>query len=523
MKIVTAAQMQQIDKRAITEIGIPGIVLMESAGTQVVAVLEREFPESLGNVGIVCGKGNNGGDGFVIARRLANRGYTVTVYLLCAPQELKGDALINADICQRLGLSLVVMTKPEAVSTLGENLERHELIIDAIFGTGLQRAASGIYATAIETINAAAKPVLAVDVPSGLNADCGTIIGPAVRATLTVTFGLPKLCHALYPAADLCGAVHVVDIGIPESAITAEPIACSLITQADLLKLYAPRIPTAHKGTYGHLLILAGSPGKTGAAALCGNAAVSIGAGLVTVGIPRSLNSILEVKLTEAMTLPFPETTDLCFSEEAVQAVLGLSESFTAVALGPGIGSSEQTKQFVRALVSMLRLPIILDADGINAYAGAIELLRRPTDWPAIALTPHPGELSRLLKVPVSEIQQDRIGYARSTADLIRAWVVLKGARTVIAGPDGEVFINQTGNPGLAAGGTGDVLTGLLGGLAAQGFDLTACLRTGVYLHGLIADRIVEDSKCPVLRAEELVAAVHSTIAYLGEEEAFKS
>jgi NAD(P)H-hydrate epimerase len=508
MKIVTAEQMAALDRRTIEELGVAGVVLMEVAGRAVVEAMESRFCGVGGrSVLVLCGKGNNGGDGFVVARHLLSRGADVVSCLLGRVADLRVDALINARILERLGGVIEELPGEGDLARLDERLARAEVIVDALFGTGLRRPAGGRLAGAIERMNRAGKPVVAVDIPSGLFADSGVIPGPAIRAELTVTFGLPKLVHYTYPAAACCGEVVVADIGIPARFVEEAGIGTELLTAGCLARLRAPRAADAHKGRFGHLLIVAGSPGKTGAAALAGEAAVRLGAGLVTVAVPRSLNAVLEVKLTEAMSLPLPETARGGLAEEAYEAIVEFLQRASALALGPGLGGDPETVALVRRLVAERTRPTVVDADGLNALAGDLGPLRGPADAPPLVLTPHPGEMSRLTGKPTATIQADRLACARELATAHGVHVVLKGAGTIVAEPDGRVFLNPTGNASLASGGTGDVLTGMIGALLAQGFPPGEAACAAVYLHGAAADVLVRERPEWHVAAGDLIRA----------------
>ncbi len=485
--VVTAQEMQGLDRRTAAEFGIPSLLLMEHAGTEAVRELAAAFPAlARSRVVVLCGRGNNGGDGFVMTRRLLDRGVQVEAFLLASRDEVKGDARTNLEILEKLGAGVREIQDPAQLPLLGERLETADVLVDALLGTGTRGAVRGLLAQVIELVNAAGRPVVAVDIPSGLAADQVEIPGPAVRAALTVTFGLPKRCLLLYPAAACAGSVRIVDIGIPSRLRRDAAFRLHLLEAEDAAAAFPVRDPAAHKGTFGHALVIAGSVGKTGAAALCGLAAQRVGAGLVTVAVPRSLHDILEVKLTEVMTVPLPETEERTVAREALEPLGRLVEGKSAVALGPGLGTHPSTRQLVREFLATCRVPVVLDADGLNALAGEPDFLRCAAG--PLVLTPHPGELSRLLDVPREEILADRVKVAQDVATRLRVTLILKLARTIVADAAGGATINPTGNPGMASGGTGDVLTGLIAGLLAQGREPTLAARAGAYLHGLAGD-----------------------------------
>jgi NAD(P)H-hydrate epimerase len=491
IKVVTAKEMQEMDRRAAAEYGIPSLLLMENAGAETVREMLTAFPALLrSRVVILCGRGNNGGDGCVVARHLLNRGATVEAFLLARRGDVKGDARINLESLEKLGAAPVEVTGGGDLAALSERIGSADVVVDALLGTGAQGPAKGILAEAIEMVNRAGRPVVAVDLPSGLTADDPEPPGPAIRAMLTVTFTLPKRSLLLYPAAAYAGTVRIVDIGIPSALCRDPQISLGLLEAQDVAPAFPRRDAAAHKGTFGHVLVIAGSMGKTGAAALASLAAQRAGAGLVTLALPHSLNDIMEVKLTEVMTEPLPETEARTIGREALDRVLHLAEGKTAVAVGPGLGTHPSTQKFVRELLPALRLPVVLDADGLNALAGQAEVLGQAAG--PLILTPHPGELSRLLGVARDEVLRKRIPLAQEVAARFNATLVLKMARTIIASPKRDAVIVPTGNPGMATGGTGDVLTGLIAGLLAQGVEPVLAAQAGTYIHGLAGDLAAE-------------------------------
>jgi NAD(P)H-hydrate epimerase len=516
MKLVTGRQMAAIDRRAIAS-GVSGFDLMENAGRGVFeAVVERLRQGSGRKVAVVCGKGNNGGDGFVVARLLRAAQVPVQTFLLARPEEVAGDAGAHLERTRSSGVEVEEVAREEGVERLVRGLEASDLVVDAILGTGLRGGARGLAAQAIEAIHRAGRPVVSVDVPSGLDADTGRAEGPCVQAALTVTFGLPRIGHFFFPGRALCGALRLVDIGIPRAAVEAEGVEVHLTTGADARRWLPRRRPDAHKGDCGRVVVLAGSVGLTGAATLCASAAVRAGAGLVTVGAPASLNDILEVKLTEAMTVPLPEVRRRrCLSLRARGEVRRLAERADAVALGPGIGTHRETAELVHRLLADIPAPLVLDADGLNALEGRPELLRSRHE-PTI-ITPHPGEFSRLTGRPTPDLLADPIGCARAFAVSHGVVVALKGAPTVVADPSGAVFVNPTGNAGMATGGAGDVLTGVIAALVGQGLGPEAAARLGVFLHGAAGD-LARDRRGEVgLAAGDLVEALPEAVKRAGE------
>jgi len=480
MRIVTAEQMKELDRRASEEFGVPSIVLMENAGLRTFDVACRMLKDIGGNrLVIVCGRGNNGGDGFVVARHLHQIGVDTHALLVGPLEEVRGDARVNLEIAEKSGIPIENVTD---IATARRALAHCDLVVDALFGTGIKGEITGLAGEIIDEINACGRPVVAVDLPSGLDADTGQICGRCVQADETVTFGLPKIGLAIYPGADYAGQVSVAEIGIPELALETAGINTFLTEDEDVGNRLPARPPDAHKGTFGHAAIIAGSVGMTGAAAMAGMAAVRIGAGLVTLGVPESLNDILEAKVTEVMTVPMPETQARSFSRAAVPKALELIERCDAVAIGPGIGRNGETVAFVRELLPKIKVPMVIDADGLNAVAEDVSVLAK-LKAPTI-ISPHPGEMARLVGTTVETVQSNRLKAARDAAERFGVVVVLKGAGTVTAAPDGEAWINTTGSVALATGGTGDVLTGAIVGLLAQGrrpLDAAIC---AVYIHG---------------------------------------
>lgn len=505
MKIVTAEIMKRLDRRAIEEFGIPGIVLMENAARATVNALGHYFPDlHKRRVAIIAGRGNNGGDALAVARYLLNKKISGQVFLVGEKTDLRDEAALNLEIFTKMGGEILTITNHDELANLKGQLAEHDLFIDGLFGTGLKGPIKGLAYQLIEFLNSLQRPVVAIDLPSGLDADTGQVLGICLKATLTVTFGLPKRGLVVLPGAQYCGKLLLGDIGLPEAAVNTELIKDYLLEAADLAHLLPPRPPNAHKGDFGHLFVLAGSPGKTGAAAMVCEAAVRVGTGLVTLGIPESLNPILEVKMTEAMTEPLPETKEKTLALTALNRIRELLFRKTALALGPGLSLHPQTARLVQKIIRETTLPMVIDADGLSALAGKIDMLKR-SRAPFI-LTPHPGEMARLTGRSVPEIQQDRIEVARQFAQEHKVILVLKGARTLIASPDGEVFVNPTGNPGMASGGMGDVLTGMIGGFLAQGLPPLEAAKLGVFLHGLAGDFVAHKKGEKGLAATDLIA-----------------
>jgi NAD(P)H-hydrate epimerase len=498
MKVATAEQMHELDRKATETYHIPGIVLMENAGRGTAEAIGEAFPDlQRKKIAIFSGKGNNGGDGFVVARHLLNRGIPAKVFLLTNPQVLRGDAETNFHIFKRMKGEIFSLPSTQEYQKVKKDLEKYDLLIDGIFGTGLDAEVRGYYREVIDHLNGLQKPIVSLDIPSGLDANTGKPLGTAIRATMTITFGLPKVGQLIHPGPDYVGKLRMIDISLPKMLVEEEKISTHLIEETEIRRWLAlPRKPETHKGDYGHLLVLA--------AAMACQAALRVGAGLVTLGIPKSLNPIMEMKLTEVMTEPLPETPKQTLSLRALDTILRLCENKKAVVIGPGLGTVKETQVLITKLIKTVKLPLIVDADGLTALAGEnkFPLFKSP----ALVLTPHPGEMGRLLKSGTKEVQGDRIGVCRNFSVSQRVHVVLKGYRTLVASPDGQVFINPTGNPGMASGGMGDVLTGMMGGFVCQGFDILPSLQMAVYLHGLAGDQVAMEKGEKSLIATDLIA-----------------
>lgn len=507
MKIVTATQMRTLDHRTITEAQVPGPVLMERAGAGAANFIQHHFGPLRGkSITILCGKGNNGGDGLVVARLLRQLRARVTVFLLAPATDLSRDGIVMYRRWLRAGgksstreFRSSEQAKPILVSS--------DLIVDALLGTGLSATVTGAYREAIQLMNQAGRPIIAIDMPSGIHADNGTILGQAVRATATVTFGLPKLGLYVGPGIDHAGTIHVVDIGIPTAYTEALDTRIILVTSEQVANALPPRRASSHKGTYGHAGILAGSVGKTGAAALAARAALRMGTGLVTVAIPSSVNDILEAKLLEAMTMPLPETKARTLGRSGFDRVLAFMQARTAIAIGPGLSTHPETVELIQSLMKHLDRPTVLDADALNALASRASLLTECKTPPI--LTPHPGEMARLeVEATSQSVNADRIGTAKRFARERGVFLVLKGARTVIARPDGLLAICPTGNPGMATAGTGDVLTGMIVGLLAQGVQSWEAACAATYLHGAAGDLAAQQLGQASMLAGDLIAHI---------------
>ena len=515
MRVLTAAQMREADHQTIEEIGIPSIVLMENAGRQVVAAMEGEF-DDLGEqkVVVLSGRGNNGGDGFVIARVLQQRGVDVSVFVVGSVEDVRGDARVNLEILGRLGFDVVEISGEDQWELHASEIRQADVIVDALFGTGLSQPLKGLHETIVADINSMDVPVVAVDLPSGMSADTNEVIGPCLIAHLTVTLGAPKLPLVLAPACALAGRLVVADIGIPSDVIDSlEGDRLEWVTPELVAALLPERALDAHKGTFGHVLVVAGSRGKTGAAALAAKGALRSGAGLVTVATPDSCQPTVASLGLEFMTLPLPDTAaGAGLREEA--ASQALAAPCDVMAVGPGLGTEEGTVAVVHRLLEQASVPMVIDADGLNAFASEPGRLMAH-EGRHIVVTPHPGELARLLGVPVDEVQARRVESARSFATMRGLVVVLKGHQTLVATPDGSVFINPTGNAGMATGGTGDVLTGAIAAWIGQLHDAETAAVLGVYLHGAAGDLAARDSGYEAMTAGDLVEYLGDAIQAL--------
>jgi ADP-dependent NAD(P)H-hydrate dehydratase / NAD(P)H-hydrate epimerase len=490
MKVITAGAMRDAERLAIGEFGIAGLSLMETAGRNCAALILAGYGRyKKAKAIVIAGKGNNGGDGYVVARCLREQGWEVKIFVIARCNEISGDAAVNLALLDEA----TVFFCPDCGGMLpyAYELADADVIVDALFGIGLRSEVRGPYAEAVELINASGTPVVAVDIASGIDATTGTVLGVAAKACLTVTFAFAKMGHILYPGAEYCGRLEVVDIGLPDEVLAGTG-GFEFLDAETVRLLLRKRERNAHKGSFGHCLILAGSTGKTGAAALSANSAVRTGSGLVTLAVPASLNAILEVKTTEAMTLPLEDAGCGWLGGHLFDDIVKASSGKSVLALGPGISRQPETAALIRRLVTEIPLPMVIDADGLNALSEDVSvLLRKRSD--NVILTPHPGEMSRLCGLPIDGIEADRIAAARDFAVKYNVYLILKGARTIISTPEGTIAINGSGNPGMASGGMGDVLTGILASLLGQGYPAAQACRIGVFLHGYAADLLVDD------------------------------
>ncbi len=483
VKILTSDQMASIDRRASETYGIPSIVLMENAAVALAEAVTTHYPAA-DTVSLFCGPGQNGGDGFALARHLENRRITPLVFIIGDRSGYKGDARTNLEICERMNLPMQDVVDGDGLNQALARASESDLIIDSIFGTGLNRQAEGIWGDAIRGLMSLRLPVLAVDLPSGLMGSSCELVEPVIRADMTVTFAHPKIPHIFDPASACCGEIIVADITIPESAVDAEGVTLNVTLPQDVAILFPERHRDTHKGSYGHVAIVAGSAGKSGAAILSARGAVRTGAGLVSVVTDRETANVIDAATLESMTLH----ADMTMS--GIPEILRFVNAKTAALVGPGLPDENASYSFIREIVSGIEVPLVLDATSINAFAGRVGEVNRGDR--AVVLTPHPGELARLLGVTIPDVGGDRIGTATEAASKTGCVVVLKGHQTIVANPEGVVSVNPTGNPGMATGGMGDVLGGMIAALLARGTDPFEAARACVYLHGLAGDMVRE-------------------------------
>ncbi len=513
MKLARAEQMRRIDLKTIEDIGIPGIILMENAGRGTVESITGFYGSvNKKKIAVFAGPGNNGGDGFVIARYLDQLGAKVVVFLLVDADKVKGDAAVHFRVIDNLGIPIRYIISEDDCREL--QFDCYDLIVDALFGTGLKRSVEGHFFYTIERINKSNSPVIAVDIPSGVDSDTGVICGTAVHADLTVTFGLAKPGHFICPGREKAGTVKVVDIAIPNQIIVEEHFSYELLDKKFADKLIAPRALNVHKGTYGHLLTIAGSTGKTGAAILSCLGALRSGAGLVSLCAPQCLNAIYESALHEAMTVTIKGNNEGAPIIDDLQTITKMLAGKQAVVVGPGIGTAEKTAELVRHIYQHVDIPILCDADALNILAMKENSLKKGVNAARI-ITPHPGEMARLIGESASFVQKNRLQVAHKFAVTNNVYLVLKGAGSIIADPDGKIAINPSGNPGMAAGGMGDVLSGIIGGLLVQGFSPWQACCLGTYTHGLAADRLASKTPYGYLAgevAETLPIIIHELL-----------
>lgn len=525
MKVLTAEQMREVDRLTTDRYGVPSLQLMENAGAAVADYLSQAFPDlSARNILVLCGKGNNGGDGFVVARRLRERGAPPRVFLFTEISAVRGDAAVNLQLWQAGGGELHAMTSLSQWAIAREALNDADLVVDALLGTGIKGPVEGLLASVIEDVNAwrdkrpvrfrraRARFVISVDMPSGLPSGNEDFGGPVIRADVTVTLTAPKVGQLLAPRADCVGKLIVRDIGTPRELLDDDrTLKLHWLEPGEFRGLPMVRKADSNKGNFGHALIVAGSVGKSGAAVLGGRAGLRVGAGLVTVATPANVLPTVAAGIPEMMTSPLLENDDGTVSIRNLDddRFSHVARDKSVLAIGPGLSTNHETQQFIRTVLQKVSLPVILDADGLNAFAGQADELR--TRKPELlAVTPHPGEMGRLLGATAREVQAKRLEVALDAAEKWKAFVILKGFHTILATPEGQAYVNTTGNPGMATGGTGDVLTGMLAGLTAEfgTKNWEHVLGLGVYLHGLAGDVAAERVGEAPLIASDLIEAL---------------
>lgn len=518
MKVLNSSQMREIDRKAIEEMGIIGPVLMENAGIQVFRTLLSRFPEvRKEKVVIVAGKGNNGGDGFVVARHLFNIGCKLDVLLIGTEKELKGDAALNCGIARKIGVDITEASTRALWESQKDKLYQATIVVDALFGTGLTKPAAGLYAHVIDDINKSTAFKISVDIPSGLSSDTHLIIGPCVKADLTVSLAAPKIAHVFPPAEEYVGQLVVAEISIPPFLFDYQNLKLEMVERESLLPFFQRRKKDTHKGTYGHLFVISGSLGKTGAAIMAARAALRMGAGLVTVGTPRTCLPIVARSTVELMTEALEETEEKTIALGALQRALSLLEGKDALLIGPGISTHRSTSEFVVSLLPRVKVPLIVDADGLNIIAenpAVLSSLPRPA-----VLTPHPGEFARLVRLPTKEVLAKRIELVPEFSQKYGLYCVFKGYRTLVSSPDGRVFINPTGNPGMASAGVGDVLSGMIASMVMQEKKTLEAVLAAVYIHGLSGDIAAQRVGERPLTASNIITSLPRAIKSMEEAE----
>lgn len=485
MRVVTASQMREIDRRTIEEFGVPSLDLMERAGGGTAQVIAQSPLEGDGGIVFLCGKGNNGGDGFVAARYLREWGADVTCWVIGERDELTRDTLRNLVAAEEAGVAVRAFRTNESEDALTADLESAQVAVDALLGTGSRGKLRNPVRRLSRILNASAAKVYALDVPTGANADSGSVDGDCVRCRMTITFGFPKRGLYALPARDLCGDITVIDLGYPEESVD---VSTGVLLWDEMRHLMPRRDPRGHKGTFGRVAVFAGSPTMNGAACLAADAALRSGAGLVRLGVPESVWPLVATKLSEVMVSPIPESSGGVFGPESIDAALEIAEASDSVLVGPGMTDAESVRAFVRDFLSRVDTPLVLDADALNALAvDDAAPLDRLAEGPTI-LTPHPGELARLLKRDIRDLLSDSVAAAQEAAERFGCDIVFKGSPTVVASPDGTTDICSLGNDGMATAGSGDVLAGLLVGLFAQGYEAPDAARVGTMVHSRAGD-----------------------------------
>lgn len=521
MKIVTAEEMRSIDKKTIQEYGISGSVLMERAGLAVANKIKELFDKK--KVVLLSGGGNNGGDGLVVARNLYNWGWDVKVQLMLKEDKLSPDCLAQYRIAKQIGVPIEFRT------SISEKDISSAIIVDALLGTGINKPVTSPMSNAITFLNKSDVQVVSIDIPSGISSDNAQVMGEAVRADYTVTFGLPKIGHIMHPGAEFTGRLFVEDIGFPEELLNSEILKAEIVEKTDASKLLPERPKYSHKGDYGHVLVVGGSKGKTGAALMTARSCLRTGAGMVTIGVSESLLDVFQERVTEEMVLPLTDAGNGVLSKYAYKDIIDfLIEKADVLAIGPGLTSNENITNLLKELVKTATVPMILDADAINSIVGERDIFK---DMKApVILTPHVGEMARLLKGAsskgqggitdmIQKIEQDRINTAASFAKETGVYLVLKGVPTVISEPNGRVLVNTTGNPGMATAGSGDVLTGMIAAFLGQGLSPLDASVLGAYIHGLAGDIAASEKGMHSLIATDIIDKLPEAFSSLKSNE----
>ncbi|WP_432665998.1 NAD(P)H-hydrate dehydratase [Wukongibacter baidiensis] len=509
MKVALSDEMKKIDKTAIEKYGIPGVVLMENAGRVVAEEIINEFGID-SKLTIVCGRGNNGGDGYVLARHLYDKGYDLKVFVLGEKSGIGGDALINYKIINNLGVNIEEIVNDEDLMKLKENIIDYPIVVDSLFGTGLNNEVGGIPERVINIINEYGKHIIAVDIPSGIGGNDGKVYNVAIKANKTITFGLPKCGNLIYPGAEYNGELLIKDIGIPNEIIKNVELNHNLIDLRLIKNNLPSRRKDTHKGSYGKANVIAGSTGMAGAAILTCKSALRTGLGLLRLYIGESLNYIVKAGIPEAITVPLQEMRKGVIGINHIEKIIEDTKTANVLTIGPGCGSTAELSEIIKRILIDVDVPIVIDADGLNALSKNIEWLSEKKS--KIIITPHLGEMERLTKIPIEEIKNNLIKVAKDFSQKWNVIVVLKGASTIVTSPDGKVFINVSGNPGMATAGSGDVLTGIITGLVAQGLEPLKAAVTAVYLHGMTGDKVASEKGEYGLLAGDIVEELPYTI-----------
>ncbi|MDI6600333.1 MAG: NAD(P)H-hydrate dehydratase [Thermoanaerobacteraceae bacterium] len=512
MYILTAEEMRNVDRIAIEEIGIPGVVLMEHAALSVLAEIEKSLGDVKGRrFAVFCGRGNNGGDGLALSHLLIQKGAECYVFLSGTMEEIGGDAGINLSVLRGVGGYIAEVTQKESIKFIEKQVRESDVIIDAILGTGIKGEVRGINRDLIEFINTMDKPVVSVDIPSGLNSDTGRPMGVAVKSDITVTFGYPKVGEVIYPGAEYTGRLVVADIGYPARTVEEVNPAGRLLTREEL-PFIKDREKDTHKGNYGHVLVIGGSKDFIGAPVISSLAALKSGAGLVTMAVPSCIAGMVSGRTLEVIPIALCDE-DGYLGKGALDEVLTKIDRFDVVAVGPGLGMGGSVKAFMDGLIRNCPLPMVIDADGLNNIDPSLLLKSKAS----VVVTPHPGEMARLTNRKTEEINDDRISSTRDFTRRYKAACVLKGARTVIAA-ENRYYISPTGNPGMATAGSGDVLTGVIAGFIGQGFSITDAAILGTYIHGLAGDMLVEKRGEYGMTATDIALYIPAAINALKKE-----